>query len=124
MIYLLDVSVLVARLDSGHEMHAPARTWTADKALAVCPITELGAVRVLCQTTRISYADARKVLKAWLDVVKPEFVPCDQRALDGHAPASHKDSTDFYLGNLAEAHGMKWATLDAESKHPAAALVA
>jgi hypothetical protein len=51
---------------------------------------------------------------------KPAFVPCDLRALDGLQATTGTKTTDFYLANLAESHGLKWATLDEQIKHPAA----
>ena len=94
------------------------------KPLAVCPITELGAVRVLCSKSHgTSHDKACSALKSWLEKEKPRFVPCDVRALDGHSAPGGSQTTDYYFGNLAEAHGMKWATLDGKSKHPAAELV-
>lgn len=123
MKFLVDVSLLVARLDAGHERHADARSWMDGKSLAVCPLTELGAVRVLCATTKAAHDDARASLRSWLESANPEFVPCDARALDGHVAPGASQTTDYYFGNLAEAHGLKWATLDGRSKHPAAELV-
>jgi hypothetical protein len=54
---------------------------------------------------------------------EPEFIPADTRALEGEVAPSSSQSTDWYLGNLAKAHSMKWATLDTSATHPAAELV-
>ncbi len=124
MKYLLDVSTLIALLWPSHVHHTQARSWMKGKTVALCPISELGFVRVSTSTAfNLSMDDARKVLTDFIDDEKPEFVPCDVRALDGEpAPTSGK-TTDWYLANLAEHHGMKWATLDGNAKHPAAAKV-
>jgi hypothetical protein len=68
-------------------------------------------------------SDARRPLADFIRDEKPDSIPASARALDGEpAPTSGK-TTDRYLANLAAAHGMKWATLDAGAKHPAALLV-
>lgn len=124
MKYLLDVSTLVALVWSGHSDHAKACGWANGKKLAVCPITELGFLRVVTSPAfNATMADARAVLKNFLIVEKPEFIPADHRALEGEvAPASNK-TTDWYLANLAQHHGMTWATLDTRARHPATVLV-
>jgi hypothetical protein len=123
--YLLDVSTLVALLWTDHQDHAKANQWAAGKKLAVCPITELGFLRVVTSPAfNATMPDARAVLASFLAVEKPAFVPADVRALAGEvAPGSGK-TTDWYLANLAQHHGLTWATLDTRAKHPAAMLVA
>jgi predicted nucleic acid-binding protein len=123
MSYLLDVSALVARLWKTHEFHTRAKSWMEDKTLVVCPITELGFLRIATQAFGMEMDDAREILKRFLQEYKPGFIPCDLRALDGSAAPSGGKTTDFYLANLAQKHGLKWATLDAEVKHPAAFLI-
>jgi predicted nucleic acid-binding protein len=46
MTYLLDVSALLALLLENHTMHARVSAWVKGKKVAVCPITELGFIRV------------------------------------------------------------------------------
>jgi predicted nucleic acid-binding protein len=122
--HLLDVSTLVALLWAGHSDHAKANQWAAGKKLAVCPITELGFLRVVTSPAfNATMPDARAVLANFLAVEKPGFIPADIRALAGEvAPVSGK-TTDWYLANLAQHHGLTWATLDTRAKHPAATLV-
>ena len=124
MKYLMDVSTIVALLWAGHADHARTNNWATGKKLAVCPITELGFLRVVTSPAfNATMEDARTVLENFLSDEKPEFVPADTRALDGEiAPTSGK-TTDWYLANLANAHGMNWVTLDTRAKHPAAVLV-
>jgi uncharacterized protein len=50
MTYLLDVNVLIALLDSGHQHHIAAHRWFgqhADGTWATCPITELAVMRIM-----------------------------------------------------------------------------
>ena len=122
--YLLDVSTLVALLWQTHVNNAKAIAWAGGKTLAVCPITELGFVRVVTSPAyNATMSQARETLKDFLEKQSPEFIPADARALHGEiAPASGKP-TDWYLANLAKAHGMRWATLDTRAGHPNAELV-
>ena len=46
MIYLLDVSTLVALLTATHEDNEKVAAWLPGKKVAVCPLTELGYLRV------------------------------------------------------------------------------
>ena len=119
MKYLLDVSTIVALLWSDHADHSKAHTWATGKKLAVCPFTELGFLRVVTSPAfNASMADARKVLENFLQTESPEFIPADLRVLAGlTAPTSGK-TTDWYLANLAHAHGLKWATLDTRANIP------
>ncbi len=121
---LLDISTLIALVWPSHVAHTKATAWRTGKDLAICPIVELGFLRVSTSPAfNATMSDARKALADFLSDEKPEFLPDDQRALNGlEAPSSAK-TTDWYLGNLASAHGMQWATLDAGAKHPAAFLV-
>jgi predicted nucleic acid-binding protein len=122
--YLLDVSTIVALLWKSHTHNSRAEAWAKGKALAVCPITELGFIRVVTSTAyNATMEDAREVLADWLKHNSPEFIPADLRALDGAAAPTSAKTTDWYLANLAEAKGMKWATLDTRANHPAAELI-
>ena len=124
MKYLLDVSTIVALLWKEHADHTKTRAWASGKKLAVCPFTELGFLRVVTGPAfNATMPDARDALKDFLADDKPEFIPAGIRALQGEiAPASSK-TTDWYLANLAHAHGMSWATLDTRANHPARTLV-
>jgi predicted nucleic acid-binding protein len=124
MKYLLDVSTLVACLWPRHVFHAKTITWLKGKQVAVCPITELGFIRVSTSARfGATISDARAALQSWLQTTQPDFIPCDLRALDGLVAPSSAKTTDWYLANLADKHGMKWATLDAQANHPAAELI-
>lgn len=124
MTALLDISVLLAWLWERHENHHRVLAWEAGQNVAVCPLTELGFLRISTSPAfGATMEQAREMLQDWLHQRQPQFVPCDLRALDGTpAPTSGK-STDFYLGNLAVAHSMQWATLDEHSGHIAAFMI-
>src|SRR5436190_6353817 len=121
MTYLLDVSTLLARLWKTHVFHERVKIWTDTQNLAVCPITELGFLRISTQPGfGASVTDARKMLDSFYRTVEPGFIPCDLRALDSAVPVAGTQTTDFYLASLAEEHGMQWATLEEKPKHRAA----
>ena len=121
---LLDVNLLVALIWKDAEGHETAHRWLAGKKLAVCPITELGFLRVsMSPAFNASMEDARAALGDFLKNESPQFVPDDERALAGKTAGSRALLTDFYLANLAAKHSMKLATLDAGIKHPAVVFV-
>lgn len=123
MTYLLDVSTLLARLWEGHVFHKRARDWMSGKKLAVCPITELGFLRVSTAAFGADIDSARKMLKEFLAKYDPQFIPCDIRALEGDKAPGGGKTTDYYLANLADKYGLQWATLDESVKHKASFLV-
>ena len=123
MTYLLDVSTLIALLWENHVHHSRVRAWEAGKKVAVCPITELGFLRISTQAFNASMKDARLALSTWLTNRNPQFLACDERVLAGLTAPAGGQTTDFYLAHLAEAHGMKFVTLDERVSHPAAFVV-
>jgi predicted nucleic acid-binding protein len=124
MTYLLDVSALVALLWDTHEFNARVTQWQENQSLAVCPITELGFLRLSTQPSfGLSPAEARHLLREWKDTRKPIFLPCDLTPLEGDEPPGSGKTTDFYLASLAAKHDMEWATLDSGVKHPASFLI-
>ncbi|MDB6023013.1 MAG: hypothetical protein JWQ04_2870 [Pedosphaera sp.] len=124
MIYLLDVSTLLAWLWSEHEHHHRVMRWQKGQSLAICPITELGFLRISTQPVfGATMYEAHEMLAVWHGKVQPKYVPCDLRVLSSAvAPVSGK-TTDFYLASLAEKHGMRWATLDEGRGHRATFLL-
>ena len=122
MTWLLDVSALVAHLVESHEHHSRVNAWWPGRALAVCPITELGFLRVTCALGS-TMEDARSVLAEFLRNEAPVFIPCDRRALESAAITSARKSTDIYLADLATSRSWQLATLDAGITHPAAVLI-
>ena len=120
MKYLLDVSTVITCLWQNHVFHTRAQAWLDGKSLAVCPITELGFLRVSVAAHGADLPHAREMLQSFLDKYQPAFVPCDLRAFDGRQATAGTKTTGFYLANLAERNGMQWATLDTNIKHPSA----
>jgi predicted nucleic acid-binding protein len=123
--YLLDVSTLIALLWDLHEYNERASRWQESAGtVAVCPITEIGFLRISTQPAfGATVEQARKMLRDWKAAKKPEFVPCDVEALKTAAPPAGAKTTDFYLAGLAEDHGMKLATLENNMGHAAAFLI-
>ena len=49
MLALLDINVLIVRVDPGHQFHLRARAWLGSQRqveIATCPLTELGFLRL------------------------------------------------------------------------------
>ena len=124
MTYLLDLSTLLALLWETHEFNERVTRWQENQSLAVCPITELGFLRISTQPSfGLSPAEARRLLGEWKNARQPVFIPCDLTVLAGEEPPNSGKTTDFYLASLAAKHGLEWATLDAGVKHPASFLI-
>lgn len=122
MTWLLDVSVLVAHLVETHEHQERVVAWWPGRSLAICPITELGFLRVTC-ALGFSMPDARRALESFLHFENPSFIPCDRRALNSAMVVSARKTTDIYLSDLAASRGWRLITLDTGIQHPAAELV-
>ena len=66
MTYLLDLSTLLALLWETHEFNERVTRWQENQSLAVCPITELGFLRISTQPSfGLSPAEARRLLGEW-----------------------------------------------------------
>ena len=73
MTYLLDISVLMALLWETHEHHARVTEWQDNKSLAVCPLSELGYLRISTQPIfGLTVLQARKILKEWKESRHPQ----------------------------------------------------
>jgi predicted nucleic acid-binding protein len=122
--YLLDVSSLIALLWVDHVHHLTVKNWATDKEIALCPITELGFIRISSHPNMGGdMATVRDVRDRWLKARNPEFIACDLQVLEGQPSPSSGKTTDWYLANLAQSKGMKWATLDLNATHPAAEII-
>jgi predicted nucleic acid-binding protein len=129
MTYLLDVNALVALGFANHEFHNRIVTWLRSQpalALATCPITELGFIRVLAQVAVYgsTVAQAKEQLRSVKEAgIYPfKFLPDDRDlSILPVWVTSPKHITDGYLVGLAEANGAKLVTLDA--KIPGAVLI-
>jgi len=125
MTYLLDVNVLLSGVWSNHPLHQRAFAGIEGKSLAVCPLTELGFIRISTDPSagiRAGMDDARAALQQFLDGRKVQRINDDLPALESH-PKTSKQVTDHYLAALADKHGFKLATLDERIEHPAVALI-
>jgi predicted nucleic acid-binding protein len=124
MTYLLDVSTLLAWLWRDHQHHRRVISWQQGEAVAICPIVELGFLRISTQPAfGATMKEAREMLADWIKKAKVRRIACDMAALDGApAPVSGK-TTDYYLANLAAKHELRFATLDESIAHPAVFLV-
>ena len=123
MIYLLDVSALIAFGLREHALHARVATWVRtfenrdEVRFASCAIIELGFLRILTQAPSYSFTIAQgKLLLSQLKVTKGlrfSFLADNQGvedlALWVNGP---KQITGGHLLGLARAHGAEMATLD------------
>jgi toxin-antitoxin system PIN domain toxin len=125
MTYLLDVNVLLAAIWDEHPNHQRAFEWIKDKNLAVCPISELGFIRISTNAKSSFNAPmekARELLKRFLSERNSARIPDDLPALESN-PQKSDEVTDSYLAELAARHDMKLATMDDGVNHPAAVLL-
>ncbi len=124
MKYLLDVNVLLAAAWANHPQYPAADAWLNGKSVVVCPLSELGFLRISTNKKAIAVPmeDARKALEKFLTDTKATRVGDDLPALESHAQNSEQ-VTDQYLAALAHRHGFKLATLDGGIKHPAVELI-
>ena len=125
MKYLLDVNLLIAGIVQTHSQHTRASVWLSGKEIVLCPIVELGFLRISTNQKSaigLTMDRAREVLERFASERKAEPIFDDLPALQSDARTSD-GVTDHYLANLAAKHEFKLATLDARLKHPSAVLV-
>ena len=124
MKYLLDVNVLLAAIWSNHSHHAKAFAWLEGKSLVVCPLSELGFLRISTNKKAINapMEEARDLLTRFLEERTVEWIADDLRPLESH-PKTSEEVTDHYFADLAAKHGIKFATLDQNLSHTQAELI-
>ncbi len=124
MRYLLDVNVLLAANWHHHPQHAIAFAWLAGKEIALCPLSELGFLRISSNKKAFNapMEQARQVLETFISQRQPARIADDLPVLASHAENSEQ-VTDQYLAALADRHGYKLATLDGGIKHAAVELI-
>jgi predicted nucleic acid-binding protein len=125
MTYLLDVNALLSGVWSNHPLHRRTVEGIEGKSLVVCPLAELGFIRISTDPSagiRSGMEDARAALQKFLEGRKVQRINDDLPALESH-PKTSKQVTDHYLAALAGKHGFKLATLDERIKHPAVVLL-
>lgn len=125
MKHLLDVNVLLAAIWTHHSRHAETFAWLPGKKLVVCPLGELGFLRISTNPRVINAPmdQARTLLERFLDERAVERIADDLPALVSRANTSEQ-VTDHYLADLAAKHGLKLATLDRHLSHPHADVIA
>lgn len=120
---LLDINVLLALFDTGHQFHARARAWLQPRindGWASCPLTQNGFIRIASQPAypnHVSPTQAMALLAEATHSSHHQFWPDTISALDEglvdrtriHGP---KQLTDAYLLALAVQHGGCFATFD------------
>lgn len=122
---LPDVNILVALLWPGHIHHDTVRAWfppVREAGWATCPLTEMGAVRVLAAQAvtlgRLSVAGAAEGMNQLAADRYHEFWPADLPLSDPLISAGlphiqgPRQLTDRYLLALAAAHHGTFVTLD------------
>ena len=124
MKHLLDVNVLLAAIWANHSRHAETFAWLPGKNLVVCPLGELGFLRISTNQRAINAPmdQAWTLLERFLDERAVERIADDLPALASHAKASEQ-VTDHYLADLAAKHGLKLATLDRHLSNPHAEVI-
>ena len=96
MIWLLDISALVAYLAPEHVHHQRAVRWWSGRRLAVCPLTELGFLRVNC-FLGASMKTSLSLLAQFYAEEQPLFIPCDRRVLECAKFTTAAKTTDLHL---------------------------
>lgn len=125
MKYILDVNVLLAAIWDNHPLHAKAFAWLSGKSILLCPLAELGFLRISSNPKAINapIEKARELMKKFAEERRAERIADDLPALRSGAKKS-EHVTDMYLAELAAQHGAKFATFDNAISHPAVELCA
>jgi toxin-antitoxin system PIN domain toxin len=124
MAHLLDVNVLIARTDPGHESHSSVTVWLDSlgrEPILFCPLVENGFLRIYGHPTYPggpgSPGEAAVDLQDMLELPSARFIPDDIsiRQTDlfaATADLTPRQLTDVYLLALAVSKGARFATLD------------
>ncbi len=124
MKHLLDVNVLLAAIWENHPQHAKVFAWLPGKNLAMCPLAQLGFLRISTNKKAINapMVKARELLERFVKERKADWFPDDMNPLESH-PKTTEMVTDHYLADLAVSHGARLATLDGNIKHKGVDLI-
>ena len=116
--YVLDVNVLIAHAILEHEHHQTVTVCLRKLAgegcrFYVCPIVELGLVRNAMRIGSLPIHEARQLLENEFANLGLKRIPDDigASALPDWVQG-YRQTTDAYLGALAEAHELKFLTID------------
>lgn len=122
--FLLDVNVLIARMDSRHEHHLRVVRWERDHAqdlLVTCPLTENGFARIYGHPAYPggpgSPAEALAELRHVRSLPSHRFVSDsisigDSSVFAPFGGVTPRQLTDVYLLGLAASLGISFATTD------------
>src|SRR6266571_7061654 len=90
--YLLDVNVLLAVIWADHPQHAKAFSWLSGKSVLLCPLSELGFLRISTNKKAIGspMEQARKLLEQFATDRKADRIADDLAALDSQAKRSEE----------------------------------
>lgn len=114
MKHLLDVNALIACEHRGSPHHATFHAWAKREgmaSLATCGLAELGFIRVSMQAFGYSLTEAQTSLNAIKSRLGGYLVDAPSPLLPAWASTAAKTS-DGYLVQIAEAHGLNLATFD------------
>ena len=110
---LPDGNILIAFKHLNHADHAKAKAFFfKNPKVATCPITELNLVRGLMQ---LGYTgkEADALLTDLIAKHRAQLVPADISVENIKGLChGHRETTDAYLAELAQAHGLSVGTLD------------
>jgi hypothetical protein len=120
---LLDVNVLIALVDAGHEFHTAAHAWfqrNRKYGWATCPITENGCLRILSKPgypfPGLTLALVRDILAQLTEADGHRFWPDSVSILRNGdfdlSQAGPRQVTDLYLLRLAAAREGRLITFD------------
>ena len=120
---ILDVSVLIALLDTQHLHHANVTRWFTDNTAhgwASCPLTQNGCIRILSQPGYLNSTPAAVVADILIDATADsshQFWPdsfslLNSGALHWDRLLSGRHLTDVYLLGLAVRNAGRLVTLD------------
>lgn len=125
MKFLLDVNALLAAIWTTHPRHTTVQSWLKGKSIVLCPISELGFVRISTGTRALNLPmdRVRTVLERFAKDKAADRIPDDLPALASR-PRTSNQVTDYYLADLAAKHGLKLATFDLQIKHPSVEVIA
>jgi predicted nucleic acid-binding protein len=117
--FLLDVNALLACVWGHHSRHSEAFTWLEGKSIVLCPLAELGFLRISSskKAINVEMLKARAALEKFCAERRVERIFDDLPPLDSK-PSTCEQVTDLYLADLAAKHGMKLATFDQALTHP------
>lgn len=122
MLALLDINVLIARVDPGHQFHLRARAWLGSQRqmeIATCPLTELGFLRIYGHPTYPGGPGSPEGAARDLAVLRGRndhtFLEDSVSLMDRNVLLKGVGSSqlpDLYLLTLAIHHSARFVTLD------------